>query len=282
MTTQVDPILIDSIEMLEWIAKNLARGFLSGKHHSKKVGAGMEFSQYRPYAQGDDLRMLDWKMYGKTGKYYVRMAPVEVDHVFWGHIDDSKSMDYSEQGISKLQIAKTLVAALSYMLAQQGDQFAWESGSAHFPKSSGIRQWRKSLVTLFNIETRSEEYEYAFLGRGIHVWITDLYDEMDRIQSKIDRFLGKGHELVVFHLAGRLEEQLSFDANTKFIDLETNESIRVNAPAYARDYREKYFNHIQSVIRYCEEKRVVYHKVFLDESLVDSLRVFINRFNELP
>ncbi len=278
---QFDAALIDSVHSLEWIARYMGKGLLIGKHKSRKLGTGMEFSQFRPYAQGDDLRLLDWKMYAKTGKFFIRLSTLEVDQELTIHIDNSPSMNYEEEGSSKLHIAKIITATLNYIMAQQSDKFSWESYSFVFPKGTGLQHWKRSLISLFESESANHNYEYSSSSKGIHLWITDLYMDLNDIKSTIKSFMGIKRELILFHLIGNKEENLEFDPNSKFIDLETNEEVQVDTKYYARQYKEQLGQHIYDVKRYCEDMGVLYEKVYMRSNIPGLLREFISRYNYL-
>lgn len=275
----LQPELIDSVESLEWIARYLGSGYVLGKHYSRKLGSGLEFDQFRPYAQGDDLRALDWKMYAKTGKYFIRMSNVEVDNTLSIHIDNSLSMNYQENGNSKLQLAKILTATLSYIMVQQADRFAWESGHTCIAPARGKQHWRKSLNPLFHLKPDLTLESFQLLSPGIHLWITDLYLDMNVIKEMLSSLHESKREVVLFHLIGRKEEQLQFNANTKFIDLETNEALQVNVSTYAGEYKKKLNEHFAQVQRYCANQGIVMQKIYLDAPLADVLRSFVTHYN---
>ena len=117
------PEILNSINGMELIARIIVEGFMSGSNKSQTIGAGQEFSQYRNYEPGDDLRQLDWKMYARSERYYIKQAEIETNITVKFMIDASNSMSYSEHKLSKLQYAKVLTAALAYLARKQSDSF---------------------------------------------------------------------------------------------------------------------------------------------------------------
>lgn len=279
---QIDLAVLDSAQSLEWLARTLAKGLLLGRHQSNKLGSGMEFSQYRPYTQGDDLRLLDWRMYAKTGKYFIRQSTVETDHQLHIHIDNSLSMTYEENGLSKLDLTKILTAALSYVMVQQGDQFSWYSGTFQFTSAQSLKDWRHSLTLLYDIKTSESSHQTPTnQSDGVLLWMTDLYDTLDQIETQIDSFLGPSKELVLFHIIGQKEEELDFPKNASFRDLETQEQIPLNAKAYAKSYKIALGQHIHMVKRLCANKGAIYQKIYLQDDIPSVLRHFIDQYHHL-
>jgi uncharacterized protein (DUF58 family) len=129
------PSLLNSISGLELIARVIVEGFMSGSNKSQSVGVGQEFSQYRNYQPGDDLRQLDWKMFARTERYYIKEAEIETNITVKFMLDASRSMAYSEGDVSKLQYAKVMMAALAYLARKQGDTFGLYAVNDHSIKS---------------------------------------------------------------------------------------------------------------------------------------------------
>jgi len=280
---QIDPGVLSSLTSLEWVARTLAKGLMIGKHHAKSTGSGLEFSQFRTYAQGDDLRLLDWKMYAKTGKYFIRQSTIDMNHRLTVHIDNSKSMDYRENGISKLDLSKIITAALTHVMAQQSDEFTWVTSGASFNKGQGIHHWKRSLISLYEVASGDTSYEISDThnNNGIHLWITDLYEDLDHIKKSIQSLSGPNRELVILHLIGEKEEHLSFPKNTKFIELESGKSLQVDSTQYKKQYAAALGQHILEIKRYCEQQAIVYKKIRLQDDLTQVLRSFIQNYNYL-
>ena len=273
---------IRSAANLELKARNLARGMNMGKHHSFRIGGGMEFDQYRNYVQGDDIRLLDWKMYAKSQQYYIRQSKIESNSCLHVILDNSKSMSYEEDGKSKIGIAKIITATLSYVIVQQGDQFGWQAGKSIFAKSSGLKNWRRSLLQLEKLNMDSEALsDHVVRIDGIQLWITDLYMELSKIEQFVTSCVSRNSELVIFHLIGRNEESLNFKNNSKFLDLESGEKLHVNAKKYSKRYQNALNQHLFQVKRICQRKGIVYKKIYLQSELKLELQLFLTEYNAM-
>jgi uncharacterized protein (DUF58 family) len=272
----VDAETIHSVKDLEWIAKVLADGFLHGKHESGRLGSGMEFQQYRPYVIGDDIRNIDWKMFAKTDKYYVKQTSIPTEHKNCIVIDNSLSMNYQEAGRSKLLFAKILTAAITRVLSNQGDQFSWQSGDHSIPMSSGLRHWQNALNDLYSLDASKNDSISPPLARNhtTFLWISDLYYPIEEIEAFFKSIKGPKSELIVFHILGDAEKSLSFSKSSTFVDLETNERIDVNAPKIRKQYQEKLSAHIEHVRNLCFEYGVFHEQMSLNEPIASSLSRF--------
>ena len=282
-TSDIDISIFDDVASLEWHARKLAQGLLLGSHRSLKLGSGMEFNQYRAYTQGDDLRLLDWKMYAKTGKYFIRQSTIESNQHLHVTLDDSRSMDYREQGYSKFELAKLMTAALTYVITNQQDNCSWQSGNQLLSKGNGLKHWRRSLLELSTLATAEEESPASLKNNynGMQVWITDLYLELDELDKYLDTLSGPQREVVVMHVIGRDEESLSFSNNTKFIDLESGSEVQVNTKQFAENYKDALGAHIHKAKRLCTQKSAIYKKVYLDDDVAMTLRDFLVDYNQL-
>ena len=281
-SVNIDPSIVDSLKGLQLVAKHLAKGLISGKHMSKKLGQGLEFEQYRQYVQGDDIRALDWKMYAKTGKYYIRQATIETENYLHLHIDNSPSMNYSEQKMSKMSMVKIITATLSYIAVSQGDKFSIATNQIIASKNSGWKKWNQSLQLLQSMTTSNLEKPKSLLSQeGIHIFLSDLYHSIDDIKSFIDQVIGKNRSLTIIHLIGHDEENLNFGNNANFIDLESNDQVRLNPEQYRSEYKLKLSSHIRNIESLCASKKVVLKKVYLKDDLRQAIRSILSSINPL-
>jgi len=281
-TAWIDPLAIDSAKSLEWIAKSIAKGQLQGKHKSQRLSSGYEFSQFRPYVQGDDLRLIDWKMYAKTEKYYIKLSDVERDHNLHIIIDNSRSMDYEEDNWSKLLFAKLLSACVSYVTIQQGDAFSWSSLDQLFPRSLGMQHWRNSINALHDLNSSkaSRLINLKPENNKVYLWLTDLYQEIDDIKSVVDSLKHNNTELIIFHLLGEREESLDFPNNTTFIDLESDEKVQVNPKEYLSQYQEQFNEHLKACKKLFYEKGINYQQAYINRPVQQSLKLFLDSYNK--
>lgn len=278
----LDPKVIDSAKALELVAKSLAKGRLQGRHRSQRLSNGYEFSQYRPYVQGDDLRLIDWKMYGKTDKYYIKQSEVERDHDLHIIFDNSKSMDYEEGGWSKLLYAKLLAACLSHVVIQQGDSFSWSSTDSRYKVGQGMQHWRNSIHAMHALQaTQKDGLNIVAEQNKVYLWITDLYHTEVEVNSIISNVKSSGNELIVFHLIGEQEEALEFPNNSTFIDLESGEKIQMNPKEYVAEYKSKIDKHLKLCKDIFNSKKIQYHKSYINRPVDESIKLFLNSYAKL-
>ncbi len=231
------PEILNSINGMELIARILVEGFMSGSNKSQTIGAGQEFSQYRNYEPGDDLRQLDWKMYARSERYYIKQAEIETNITVKFMIDASNSMSYSEHKLSKLQYAKVLTAALAYLARKQSDSFGLFTVNNKHTQIIEPRFEQQQFLRFLNalIEVKSEgtwkhdnsiEHLFDRHGKEMIVFITDLYDDERDLLNFISRLKTRRNEVIVFHIMGEHEMKFDYDGSFTFQDLETKNGTK--------------------------------------------------------
>lgn len=280
------PSLLNSINGLELIARVIVEGFMSGSNKSQSVGAGQEFSQYRSYQPGDDLRQLDWKMFARSERYYIKEAEIETNITVKFMLDASRSMAYEEESISKFQYAKVLMAALAFLARKQGDTFGLfvvndqqiQSILPRFEQQQFIR-FLTALVAAKSegVWEKSKGIEHLFdhHGKEMIIFITDLYDDGNDIQQFISRLKTKRNEVIVFHLMGSHETQFDFDGSFTFEDLETGVRTKADSRMQQAEYRERMQTWLAHSRSWMLEKQINYQLVQLKEPVEDVLRNFL-------
>jgi len=280
------PSLLNSINGLELIARVIVEGFMSGSNKSQSVGAGQEFSQYRSYQPGDDLRQLDWKMFARSERYYIKEAEIETNITVKFMLDASRSMAYEEEGISKFQYAKVLMAALAFLARKQGDTFGLFVVNDQLIQSILPRfeqqQFIRFLTALVSAKSegaweKSKGIEHLFdhHGKEMIIFITDLYDDGNDIQQFISRLKTKRNEVIVFHLMGNHETQFDFDGSFTFEDLETGVRRKADSRVQQADYRERMQTWLIHSRSWMLEKQINYQLVQLSEPVEEVLRNFL-------
>src|SRR5262245_4678398 len=202
------PEVLHTVDGLELIARIIVEGVMSGSNHSQTIGVGQEFSQYRGYEPGDDLRQLDWKMYARSERYLVKQAEIETNITVKFMLDASNSMAYSEDGISKLQYAKILVAALAYLARKQSDAyglFTINERTIHAVRPRfETQQFMRFLNELVKVKCQGAwrrsgglEHLYDHKGKELIVFLTDLYDDSDDLYQFISRLKTRRNEVII-------------------------------------------------------------------------------------
>jgi uncharacterized protein (DUF58 family) len=293
MSKLLDPKVLMAIKDLSLSAKMTIDGFMNGINKSTVKGPGLEFSQYRSYQPGDDLRSLDWKMFARSDRYYIRESEVETNIAVRILIDASASMNHSDGDFTKIDYARYLGASLAYLANLQGDAIG-----LYVLKNSGIfsmspKQDYQHLARLFyqleqiNPEgkfTKAIHYKELFAGaqkRELLIFVTDLYQTDDEIIKLLDTLNTLRHELVVFHVVSRNELDLDFKGYSTFEDLETGETIQIDQAKARVDYKSKLTAYLEETRVKMLDRRIFYRAICTDEPLDQALRDFLKQRSKL-
>jgi uncharacterized protein (DUF58 family) len=280
------PEVLHTVNGLELVARIIVEGFMSGSNRSQSIGSGQEFSQYRSYEPGDDLRQLDWKMYARSERYYIKQAEIETNITVKFMLDASRSMAYAEAGLSKLQYAKVLASALAYLARKQSDTFGLymvnEQGIEAIQPRFEQQQYMRFLYALVELESagtwnRAGDLERLFdhHGKELIIFFSDLYDEQDELRRFVSRLKTPRNEVIVFHLMGVEELLLSYNGAYTFQDLETGRSIKVDTVVQQKQYAARVQEWIRETRMWMLEKQINYHLVQMDASFEQVLRDFL-------
>lgn len=282
----LNPAVLNTVSGLELVARVIVEGFMSGSNKSQSVGAGQEFSQYRNYQPGDDLRQLDWKMFARSERYYIKEAEIETNITVKFMLDASRSMAYAEKDLSKLQHAKVMMAALAYLARKQSDTFGLFAVNdkhirALLPRFEQ-QQFMRFLVELINIQgegrwenSGGEEQLFDHHGKEMIVFFTDMYDDEGDLLRFISRLKTPRNEVVVFHLMGQQEQELSYEESLTFEDLETKTRTKVNTQLQHKEYTTRVAEWLQQTRVWMLEKQISYHIVNMEEGAEKVLRDFL-------
>jgi uncharacterized protein (DUF58 family) len=261
--TYLDPAVVARLGTLELKARTIVEGFLSGLHRSPFKGFSVEFAEYRQYIPGDDLSTIDWKVYARSDRYYVKKFEEETNLDCHLLLDVSGSMAYgSHHGMSKFEYGACLAASLGYLMNRQRDAVGLtafdENIVTMLPASSRPGHLRALLVTLdrlvpgrpTNVAKPLHQLADMLTKRGLVVLISDLLDDPEEIVRGLKHFQFRGIDVIVFHILDADEIDFPFDRATRFEDLETSEEIMAVPGAV----REHYLQQIGSLIeRYRRE-----------------------------
>jgi uncharacterized protein (DUF58 family) len=229
----LDPSIIPKINSLELRARLVVEGFMVGLHKSPYHGFSVEFTQHRPYMQGDGLKDIDWKVYGKTEKFYIKQYEEETNLRSYILLDVSKSMQFSSgNNVSKLEYASTLAAALSYLMMKQQDAFGltlYSDRIVHYlpPKAtkSYLREILKSLVAVNASDTTNtaaclNSVAEKIKRKGLVIIISDLFDDIDSVITALKHFSYQKNEIIVFQILDPIERNFAFGRDAIFKDME--------------------------------------------------------------
>jgi len=264
----VDPKVLARIGNLELVSRSVVDGFLNGLHKSPFFGASVDFAEHRGYVPGDDIRRVDWRLYARTDRYYVKEYEADSNANFCVLLDVSRSMQFGSAGVTKLDYARYLAASLTYFAHRQRDRVGIVTFDddivEHVPPSA--KHLDLVLHTLDRARAERagdlvrplEKVAEHFGRRGLLVLISDLYAEPGRILDALTPLRFRGHDLIVFHLLDPAEVDFPFDQPIRFEDLESGDQMPVVPDTLAGEYRTLLAQHIATLGARFTEIRVDY------------------------
>ncbi|MBT28785.1 MAG: DUF58 domain-containing protein [Thalassobius sp.] len=287
MENYLDPELINSVEGLELLARKTVEGFLAGANRNLRAGQGQEFSQYKSYQPGDDLRQLDWKLLARTSRYYIKESETETNVTITFILDASASMKYEENNLSKLAFSKAIIACLAYLSKKQGDLISLfalnEMELVQLPPKQSTGFFMHFLHELHQVKGMKkwpEQTDNVFLGsrnKGLVICFSDLYENDSEITQLLKNFAATGSEVMLFHVFGKKELSFDYGNTSTFQDLETGELLEVNP----KKYKEKYLERMNAFIKDTEstmlENNISYVQVDLQQHPALLLQTYLKR-----
>jgi len=285
----LNPELVRSISGLELISRVIVDGYLSGLNHSRRVGPGMEFSQFRSYQPGDDLRLLDWKMLARSGRYYIKQSEIETNISVKFILDSSKSMLHEENDMSKMDYVRVLVASLSYLAQNQGDAiglFALNDKHLNsvYPKVQK-QHFNRLLLELLSISNEGQWPTNPNDSRKLHdrthkeliFFITDMYEHDKELTNFIKKLKTLRNEVVVLHIMGGDELEFNYKGNITFEDLETGVKLKVDAA----ETKKQYLKSLIEMMAYTKDvllaNGISYHLFNLNDHMGEALQLFLKK-----
>ncbi len=277
-----------SVTGLELLARTVLAGIFVGGNRSQKSGAGLEFNQYRSYQPGDDIRLLDWKMYARSDRYYIKEAELESNITTRILLDTSASMAHQDGQINKLDYARGLAACLAYLAFSQGDAIGLyainDAKISQVMPRQDKSQLGKILYDLVKVEPKgkfpqknSENPLQIGRGKELIIFISDLYQADEEIMKVIKRLSGRRHETIVFHIMGGNEMNFSYDGIVTFQDLESGEKVKINT-ALPRDAYQALLNeYLDAIKKELLQMNVSYNLFEMHHTYHDALRNFLMR-----
>ena len=274
----VDPKILMRIGNLELLAKTVVDGFINGLHRAPFFGASIDFAEHRGYVPGDDIRRVDWRLYARTDRYYVKQYEADTNTNFTVLLDVSRSMNFtSGSGPSKLEYGSFLGACLAYLATRQRDRVGIitfdDDIVTHIPPSA--KHFNMVLHTLDRAKAERPGHLSAplhkmaehFKRRGILLLISDFYDEPSAILDAIKPLKFLGNELIVFHLLDPQEINFDYKDASAFEDLESREQIPVVPASFREEYRKLVQEHISALRAKFSEQRIDYALINTTEPL---------------
>jgi uncharacterized protein (DUF58 family) len=287
----VDPNILSRVGNLELLARTVVDGFINGLHRAPFFGASIDFAEHRGYVPGDDIRRVDWRLYARTDRYYIKQYEADTNTNFTVLFDISKSMSFASRGISKIEYGSYLAACLAYLAHRQRDRVGIitfdEDIVSHVPPSA--KHFDMVLHTLDRAKPERPGHLSAplhkmsehFKRRGILLLISDFYDEPDAILDAIKPLRYLGNDLIVFHVLDPQEIDFEFDDASTFQDLESGEQVPVVPQSFRSEYRRLIQEHINRLSTKFSEQRIDYALVNTGEPLDRALFSYLSSREKL-
>jgi len=275
----IDPQVLMRIKNLELRARVVVQGFWNGMHRSPYHGFSVEFTEYRQYTPGDDPRYVDWKLYARSDRYYVKKFEDETNLRCQLLVDCSKSMGYGSLGYTKSDYANTLAASLGYFLFEQGDAVGVltfdEAVRDYLPARNRPGHLRQLMLTLEKAAAGTATDLIAPLKRaaeinrrrGLMILISDLLAPVDRLETSLGTLAASGHEVLLFHVLDPTEVTFSFDKASLFYDVESARELYIDPALARREYLRQFTAHTAGIEAICRKLGVAYHRLMTDQAL---------------
>ncbi len=283
----LDQDTLARVMKLELEAKKVVKGYLSGMHRSSQHGFAIEFAQHREYTPGDDIRHIDWKVFARKERFYLKQYDLETNLLCWFVVDCSDSMNYSSGKISKYDFASQAIAVLSYLVLHQGDRVGLARFSDRindFLSPTGNQaKWRDLLKILSDALAQAPSkigpclhlLAERFQQRGLVMVFSDFFDDIEEILHGLKHLAFQGHEVVVFHILDRAEIEFPFYRSTLFHGLETPEEILTD-PKGIRDSYLEAFNAFRAALEVkCRAMKIDYVMLVNDENLAQIIGSYL-------
>lgn len=291
--------IVQTIGRLEFLARSAKEGTVNGRHTSPHKGFSVEFAEHRQYVSGDDLRNLDWRVYGKSDRYYIKQFIEETNMRVTLLVDASGSMNYAGESstslagrekLTKFDYARYLAAALSYLLVRQQDAV----GLVTF--ADGIKRYLRPAAKPSQVRTILEElagtepgadtrcadtfHEIAerIPSRGLVIVISDLFDDAEAIKNALHHFRFKRHELVVFHLMAEEEITFPFEKFDEFRCLEVEgRRLNIDPSTIRASYLDRVRSHLKSIELACGQMEADYVPINTKTPVSEALYTYFSQ-----
>jgi len=281
------PDIISRLNNLSLKARFVVEGFIVGLHKSPYHGFSVEFSEHRAYGAGDEIRHVDWKLWGKTDRFFIKQFEEETNLKSYLLVDQSLSMTYKSKNMTKLEYAQILAASLGYLMLKQQDAVGLTLFDDRIRVNIPARSKRSHLNIILSkmqhiiagpettIAPVLHKTAEAIKKRGLIILISDLFDDPDKVLSGLQHFRYKGHEVIVFHVLDPQELTLDFTQRTRFRDMESGEEIVTDPWHIQSDYQKSMEQFCDYIKSNCRQKNIDYVQLSTDLPLDMALSEYL-------
>jgi uncharacterized protein (DUF58 family) len=283
----LDPVAISKAENLGLNARYIVEGYMAGEHKSPYHGFAVEFAQHREYTHGDDTRHLDWKVVGRTDRYYIKQYEQETNYVAHLLLDGSESMQYASGKISKLQYGKMMAACLAYLILYQRDAVALglfdQTVRDYTPRSDSRATIHKLMAKLAAFDPRDQTNIGSVLHdmarqirrKGIVIVISDFFDDEQRVLDGIQHLRFGGNEVVVFHVMDPYELEFPFTGLVEFDGLEQVPKVLTRPSEIRKSYLREVEAFRTRLRNGCERNQCHYNLINTSQPLHEVLNAYL-------
>ncbi len=285
----LNPETVSRLANMELRARLIVEGFIAGLHRSPYHGFSVEFAEYRQYNDGESTRNVDWKIFAKTDRYYLKVFEDETNLSATILLDRSASMDFGSGAVTKLRYASFLSAALGYLMIKQRDAVGLavfdEKINTIIPHRSVRRQLFHLMNTLERVEPGAKtgisralhEIAERIKRRGLVILLSDLFDDPDAVINGLKHIRHRGHEIVLFHILDPAELELDYKGEVRFVDRETGEKLRTQPHFLRKEYRRSVGEWIGRFEKRCKENAIDYNTVKIDTPFDQALVSYLSK-----
>lgn len=287
----LDPAALSRLGDMELVARLVVEGFITGLHKSPYQGFSVEFAEHRQYMPGDEIRYIDWKVYGKSDRYYVKKFEEETNLRTYILLDASRSMDYKydEKTLTKFEYGCYLAASLSYLMLKQRDSVGlavFDTNIRDYIPPRGAAPHLHAIMSVLekaqpgnetNISAILHELAKRIVRRGLVIVISDFLDQPSDVLSALKHFRHRKHEVIVFHLLDTAEMTFPFEGPVVFQDMETGKTLQTQSEALKAGYLEQLNSFIQDYRRGCGSSLIDYVQIDTSTPFDYALSSYLSR-----
>ena len=279
----LQPEVVSQLSRLDVIARLVVEGFITGLHRSPYHGFSAEFSEYRPYMTGEDTSRIDWKVLGRTERYYVKQFEEETNLKAYLLLDVSESMQYTSGDISKFFYASCLASALTYLMIQQRDAVGlvtFNETIQNFMPPKSVKSYFLELIKSIEktpvgggtqIAPVLHEIAERIKRRGLIIILSDFMDDQNAILNALNHFRYKNHEIIIFHILDAMELSFEFKKESILYDMESEASLRVHPAQIKNEYKRLVDQWKETYLRSCRAHRIDYIPIHTKQSFDQAL-----------
>jgi uncharacterized protein (DUF58 family) len=285
----LDPLTLAKVRGLELQARLVVEGYLSGMHKSPYHGFSVEFAQHREYVPGDDIKHVDWKVYGRTGRFYLKQYDEDTNLVCWLLLDISDSMRYGSGSVSKYDYACMAAASLAYLILHQSDSVGFvtfDNQIRKFMKPSSQPSHLKEMIQVMNqgaSETKTRmgplfhDLAERINRRSIIFVISDMFDDVSELLLSLKHLRHKRHEVVLWHVLDAYELTFPFQESTLFRGLEEFPPMLTDPRSLRQGYLEQFKLFVDELVHGCRTQNIDYVQLRTDTRLDVALTSYLGK-----